>query len=256
MKRRSERLEELIRRIKMEKKTNIRDLAAYFSVSSVTIRRDLKEVQKNHNIVQTVNGGVEFRGRSIDEGIEDHIDCNVAEKIRIGEYISKIVADYDDLLIGPGTTTLLIGRILSGITDRRFRIVTNSMELAMDTMDLENIETLLLGGKIWKSYSLGYQEHKDYLDNCNNTHRLIISADGIDPEYGLTVFETRVVPLVKKMIRASREVIIAADYRKIGKVCFNKVADIENVNLLVTDDKAPVEAVEAIERKNVKVVIV
>lgn len=255
VKEREKRIAELLNKIKVERRTTIDALSVFFGVSTATIRRDLKYLQQQEeSVVQTVGGGVEYRGGFPREMHVDTMDLHVAEKIRIAEYLTETVREYDDLLVGPGTTTLLAGRILSGITDRRFRIITNSIELALETMDLPNIETVLLGGRLWKKHSLGYPEHADYLDNCNRTHKLILSTDGVDAEHGATIFETAYLPILRRMIAVSREVVLAVDSSKFGRVCFSTVLGLGELSTIVTDIGAPEPLVAEIRSRGVEVV--
>ena len=61
MKGKKHRLEQLLNRLKIEQQqTSIDELADFFSVSTATIRRDIKELEKNESIIQTVGGGVLF----------------------------------------------------------------------------------------------------------------------------------------------------------------------------------------------------
>jgi DeoR/GlpR family transcriptional regulator of sugar metabolism len=253
-KERVKRITELLNKVKVERRTTIDALAGFFGVSTATVRRDLKELQQQEDVVQTVGGGVEYRGGLAGPESADTIDVHVPEKIRIAEYLTQLVGSFDDLLIGPGTTTLLAGRILSGITDRRFRIITNSIELALETMELANIETVLLGGRLWNKHSLGYPHHQDYLDHCNPTHKLIMSADGVDAEHGATIFETAYVPILRKMISVSQEVILAADSSKFDRVCFTTVVEAAELSIVVTDTGAPENAVRRLESRGVTVV--
>lgn len=250
------RQEQILQVIRARRRTTIKHLAETFDVSTATIRRDLKRIIPENNIVQTVNGGVEYREQLFDTPASEVMGEHVQEKIRIAEYVAGTVKDYDDLLIGPGSTTLFVGRILSGIAGVRFRIVTNQIELALETMDLENIETILLGGRLTRNHSIGYQQHKDYLDDCNPSHRLIFSADGIHPEHGLTLFETEFAPILRKMIAASQEVILVADGTKLGRVYFTTLCQLSIVDTLVTDDTAPTEIVEALRTQGVRVEVV
>lgn len=254
VKEREKRIADLLNTIKVERRTTIDALAENFGVSTATIRRDLKFLQEQENVVQTVGGGVEYRGGFTADAQIDTIDHHVPEKIRIAEYLTEIIDDYDDVLVGPGSTTLLAGRILSGITDRRFRIITNSVELALETMDLRNIETVLLGGRLWNKHSLGYPEHADYLDHCNRNHKMIFSADGVDPEHGATIFETAYAPILRKMIGVSREVVLAVDSSKVGRVCFTTVVEPQAISTVVTDSGAPADVVRGLERRGVRVV--
>jgi DeoR/GlpR family transcriptional regulator of sugar metabolism len=250
---RERRIEELLNKIKVERRTTLLALSEYFNVSTATIRRDLKRLQEVENVVQTLGGGVAYHGGITRDSTVDTMDVNVTEKIRIAEFLIDLINDFDDVLLGPGSTTLLVGRILSGITDRRFRIITNSLELALETMDLPNIETVLLGGVLRKKHSIGYPEHTDYLDNCNRTHKLIISADGLDAEHGATIFESSYVPILRRMITASKEIVLAVDSSKIGRVSFTTLLKPEQLEMVVTDYGASERMVKPLQEKGVEV---
>ncbi|MDA3951732.1 MAG: DeoR family transcriptional regulator, partial [Spirochaeta sp.] len=125
---RKERLSRLLAKVRVEQHTTIDSLAAHFDVSTVTIRRDIKELEKQDVLVQTVGGGVIYKTEHTGAVDVHSMGHAIAEKIRIAEYCTGLVRNQDDILIGPGTTTFLVGKILSGITDRNFRIITNSLE--------------------------------------------------------------------------------------------------------------------------------
>ena len=145
---RKQRLTRLLNKIKVEKQVSIDQLSQFFDVSTATIRRDIKELEKQEAVVQTVGGGVLYQTELTGAVDPSSAGQAIAEKIRIAEYCTELVRDQDDILIGPGTTTFLAGKIMSGITDRRFRIITNSLELAVETSVADNIRTVILGGEV------------------------------------------------------------------------------------------------------------
>jgi len=180
----------------------------------------------------------------------------IEEKIRIAEYCTELVEEHDEIIVGPGTTTFLVGRIFSGIDDRRFRIITNSLELALETSGISNIETVILGGEVYERHSAGFTAHDDYFSTCHQQHKLLLSADGIDLKQGLTLFDPRFLAVFKKMIAVSSTVILAADSSKIGKVCFNKIADLEEISIVVTDTGAPARFCRELENRGISVITV
>ena len=142
---RRKRLDELLSRIRVEGATSLEKLSRYFGVSTATIRRDVKLLEQEQNIVQTVGGGILYRqsGDGAPQSGDPRVE-NIEEKIRIAEYCTELVEDHDEIIVGPGSTTFIVGRILSGIDDRRFRIITNSLELAIETSGVSNVETVIL----------------------------------------------------------------------------------------------------------------
>lgn len=253
---RRQRLARLLNRIKVEKQATIDSLSHYFGVSTATIRRDIKELEKQEAVVQTVGGGVLYQTELTGAVSPNSAGQYVAEKIRIAEYCTELVRDQDDILIGPGTTTFLAGKIMSGITDRSFRIITNSLELAVETSVAENIRTVILGGEVWHKHSVGPDSGFEYFSSCHHQHTLVMSADGLDRDHGITNFEGRVVPTVRRMMEVSDRIILALDSSKFGRTRYYRIGDVRQVSTIVTDDGAPRDFVDALRRDGIDVVLV
>lgn len=253
---RQDRLRELLNKIRVEQQTTLEDLARYFRVSTATIRRDIKRLEEQNTVVQTVGGGVIYQTEHTGAVDPGRIGHRVEQKIRIAEHCTELIRDHDDVLIGPGTTTFLTGKIISGIEDRRFRIITNSVELALEASVAANIRTVILGGEIWNKYVVGPEPGRGYFDDCHRQHTMILSADGIEQSQGVTVFESRVVPMIDAMVSVSNRIILAADSSKFGKSCFNRVATFDQLSYVVTDRDAPEEYVSFLEKRGVDVRLV
>lgn len=252
---RRQRLERLASYVAEAQETSIEALAEAFDVSTATIRRDVKLLESEGSLVQTVGGGVLRRASVSDHGEEDYEAVrNIDAKIRIGEYCAGLVEEHDEIIVGPGTTTLIVGRILSGVRDKDFRLITNSLDLAMETSGVENIETVVLGGEVDGHYSRGFTAHEDFFSTCHRRHKLILSADGVDLTEGITQFQSRFVDLLKRMMSVSSTIYLVADSSKIEKACFNQVASIDSVNVFVTDTEAPAGFCRRLEASGVKVV--
>lgn len=256
METRKERLARLRTKIQVERQATIEDLARFFKVSTATIRRDIKALETETPVIQTVGGGVLYQTEhsgAIDPRAGSHA---IQEKIRIAEFCTELVGDKDDILIGPGSTTFLTGKILSGITDRSFRIVTNSLELAIEASVAPNIRTVILGGEIFNRHSVYPDPHFEYFAGCHRNHMLIMSADGIDLDVGITTFETRLVETIQRMISVSDRIVLAADSSKFGRVTYNRICGLEAISTIVTDHKIDDAIVDRLEAYGCRVEIV
>jgi DeoR family transcriptional regulator of aga operon len=145
---------------------------------------------------------------------------------------------------------------MSGITDRSFRIITNSLELALETESCENIRTVLLGGEVWKRHTLTADNVSEYFSHCHRHHTLLLSADGIHRENGLSIFESRPMATMQEMIRVSDRVVLLSDSGKFGQAHFNRLADWKDIDLLVTDAAAPTGDLDFIRKQDIEVIIV
>jgi DeoR/GlpR family transcriptional regulator of sugar metabolism len=240
----------------MEGTATIEDLAETFGVSTATVRRDLKEILQQKSVVQTIGGGVIYRGGTAPTGSDASGIPFLDEKLRIAEYCTELVEEHDEIIVGPGTTTFLAGKILSGITDKEFRIITNSLEIALETGSVANISTVILGGVLADKHSIGFKGHAEYFDTCHKHHKLLLSADGISFDQGVALFHNRYLDIVTKMLDVSHYVVLAADSSKIGRTCFLRLCPLERIDKLVTDRGASEEFREFARKKKVEVIIV
>jgi DeoR family fructose operon transcriptional repressor len=254
---RKSRIVELLGRIRIEKHTSIDELASFFGISTATIRRDIKQLEQEHLVLQTVGGGVVYQQQNRDGAIDPRRSTQMMEqKIRIAEYCTELVCDHEDVIIGPGTTTFLAGKIMSGITDRVFRIITNSLELALETSTMPNIHTVMIGGEVWNKHSLGIQDGHDFFADCHHEYTAILSPDGLDCEHGATVFESRLVMMLRSIVSVSKKIILAVDSSKLGKVRYHAIAPIGAIQIVVTDVDAEASLVEAMRKQGVDVILV
>ncbi|MFP4373806.1 MAG: DeoR/GlpR family DNA-binding transcription regulator [Spirochaetaceae bacterium] len=246
----------MAQRVQFSRATTVEELASYFDVSTATIRRDVKLLSEQGTVVQTVGGKILPNPGTgeVPPSFHNSSVTNFEAKLRIAEYCTNLVNERDEILIGPGTTAFLAGRIFTGISDRRFRIITNSLELATSASSVENVESIILGGTVYENHSTGFFGQEDYLSFCHKNHKLILGADGIDPDYGITLFDQRFLSILRDMVAASRDVIVTADSAKLGKVYSNKICELNAVTTLVTDNGVSQELKEQIERAGVMVV--
>ena len=161
----------------MEGASSLDELSAQFGVSTATIRRDIKYLERDRKVVQTVGGGVLYGTASNGAAASRQTDdVSIERKIRIAEFCTDLVREGDEIIVAPGSTATIVGRILTGVTDRRFRLITCSLDLALDAAAVPNIETVILGGDIVGRYSTGFSGRDDYFSTAHRGHKLILSA--------------------------------------------------------------------------------
>lgn len=253
---RRERLKSLINAIRIEGSTTIEKLAEKFNVSTATIRRDVKLLEGSNQIIHTVSGGIvynkDYAGPSKIEAFKENID----DKLRIAEFCTSLINEHNTIAIGQGVITFLVGKIISGITDINFRVITNSLELAIELSDIDNIKTVIVGGEVENRYSMGYDDESDFFKNIKFIDILFFTADGIDLDYGITYFSGSGLKVIRQMIQVSKKIVLISDSSKFGKICFNYLTDIENVSMVITDTKLDKDLQKSITKRGVDIIIV
>ena len=114
-------------------------------------------------------------------------------------------------------------------------IVTNSIASALEAGANPNFNVVLVGGDVNAKYQFSYGS--DACDQLRRYHadKLILSVDGVDIERGFSTYYDKEVEIDCVMLENSSMHIIAADYTKIGRTTFAKIADINVAEYIITN---------------------
>ena len=79
--------------------------------------------------------------------------------------------------------------------------------------------------------------------------------DGLDPDYGITCATTEEASLTRQIIRSAKKCVVLTDSSKLGKRGFARICQMENVDILITDDGLPENARARLEELGVRLII-
>jgi DeoR/GlpR family transcriptional regulator of sugar metabolism len=89
-----------------------------------------------------------------------------------------------------------------------------------------------------------------------NVGTAIVGCDGLSVDGGLTTHDDVEAATNHTMIERAPRIIAVADGSKIGRVTLARLADVTDIDLLVTDDTADPEQIEGIRARGVQVKLV
>src|SRR5882757_4242934 len=109
------------------------DLSKEFSVSEVTIRNDLDQLEKKNMLIRARGGAIKMEtGVGLDQRLADKNKINYAEKSRIGKRAALLVNEADTIIIDSGSTTAEMVRNLADFQD--LTVITNALNIASQLM--------------------------------------------------------------------------------------------------------------------------
>jgi len=230
------------------------DLAAEFEVSMETIRRDLSELEELKLIRRVHGGAVLYTEYGIEPDYTYRTEENYNEKLRIGQKAAEIVNDGDSIIIDLGTTTLEFARFLKGKKD--LTVLTNSIKIAYELMANEEITVIFIGGKLrhGEGTTSGYWS-EEMVDNFF-VDKLFVGVGALTPENGIMDYHIEEANLRRHFVKRAKQVIALADYSKFGIKAMNVICKTEEINCLITDDKADKNAIKEFRKRGIKVDIV
>lgn len=231
---------------------SVQELARLLDVSSATIRRDIAELDATNTLLRT-HGGAALRDRHREVSYDAKIMAYLPEKRRIGAYAASLLEP--DMMIGCGGGTTVM-QMIAAIKRMSLRVLTNAVNVALELRDAEEVKVTLTGGTMRK----GTAEVVGFI--CERTIRdfkldvAVIGADGVDPEHGLTTYDSEEAYTNRVLIGQAREVWVLADHSKLNEVRPAVIDAIAAADLVITDDAAPKDFVSAMTERGVRVATV
>jgi DeoR/GlpR family transcriptional regulator of sugar metabolism len=248
-----ERQETIVALLDDEDSISVAELVNRFSVSEMTVRRDLEELGRRGLIKRVHGGAMSARGRGYERPLQKRATAHSEPKARIGRAAAELVAAGESIAIDVGTTTFEMARNL--IERANITVITPSLNIACLLADEPGLRLIITGGIVRHGErSLIGRLAEDAFARFH-VDKLFLAVGCIDFEAGLTEFNLEDAQVKQEMIRSAREVILLADSSKLGQVAFASVAPLAAVRRWVTDDGLPEDARERLGREGIEVII-
>ena len=229
----------------------VAELAAIAHVSTVTIRKDLDDLEAR-GLIRRERGVAMLVSPDDPAG---RLAYHYAEKVRIAAAAAATVNDGETVMIEAGSCCAILAEQISiqctGIT-----IVTNSAFIAQRLGAHPMVSTVLLGGE---------QQHDSrvlvgpMVELCARqfiVDRLFIGTDGFTPSLGFTARDYMRATAVRALASRAERVVVLTESEKLGSHGPVPLLDAHDVAALWTDSAAPDAQVDALTGAGVEVVTV
>lgn len=228
-----QRREEIMELVRSRGSVRVGEISKLYGVSEVTVRSDLEYLEAQ-GVLSRIHGGAVGTGKHyINMDMSERYMSNSASKKALAAKVADLVEHNDTIFMNAGTTLTYVLHAIRG--KRNISIVTNSIQNAVEASTYPGFNVILLGGEIDEKYQFTYGN--DTLSQLDKYHatKCILSVDGIHERDGLTLYYSNESGIVRKMIACADRTIVAADGTKLGKNTFSRVADVEDMDVLVTN---------------------
>lgn len=210
----------------------IPELATMFEVTEMTIRRDLRELEKQKLLIQVKNGALPY---PVDYEHEYAGDGISGQKFSIAHTLYQRIMPSDTIFISTGTTALAFARILARQNVLPMTVITNALSVA-SALYRSSCKVILLGGELrTKMMDLVGPISEKNLEEYH-VDWLISGCDGADADYGFYTSDSRLSSLEKKSICIADKVAIITEHTKFERRSLTRFASLQDIDLLVTDD--------------------
>ena len=250
----SNRHQRILETLKTAESVRVDDLSRLLDVSSVTIRRDLDALDRKGLLMRTHGGARKLESPIASEPERSFFEkgiVNTGEKQRIANLAAGLIEENEIVFLNSGTTALFFLEALR----KHIRVVTNNAASIVCRRDA-SVGLLVLGGEYRKqSRSFVGDFALNAIRGVHST-TTVLGTNGLSLEKGLT---TSVLPecgVNQSMIENTRgKVMVLADFSKIEHISNFVSAPLNDIDILVTDDKTPQSVINELKDREIEVFV-
>lgn len=230
----------------------VQDLCEKFNVSSVTIRKDLNYLESLGLLFRNHGGASKYVRYAYEKNVDEKENINVEAKQSIAKAALQMIQENDCIILASGTTMHYLARML--VNFGRLTVLTSSLRVALELCNNPNINIIQLGGEVRKSSTSIVGSISETILTQFSCNKLFLGVDGIDLDFGISTSNAAEAHLNQLMIECSDKVVILADSSKLNKKGFGRIATLDQIDCLITDDGILKEDRKALEEVGVSVI--
>ncbi len=248
-----ERKRKLLEIINEKKGATVPELASILGVSPYTIRRYLNELSQEGLLKKVYGGATLNLGTGFEYSFHEKEQRNKESKLLIAKKAFELLKPGMIALFDSSTTVLFLVRMVKE-QNMEIKVVTNSLPITRELVNAKNIEVFTLGGRLRRQNLsfVGYLAVKNLKEIKVDIIFMGVTAINKD---GIATVDMEEAETNAYMLRTANKRVILADETKIGRTSFFKVADLSDIDILITTRFADLKQIKEIEEKNVKVIL-
>ena len=247
------RQQQILQLLRQSGHCTIEQIRRKFTVSDMTVRRDLQALEDSGHVLRTHGGAAISERVAFEFSFMQRTKENRAAKQAIAAAAFAQLGTAKTVLLDSGTTTLTLAEHLR--TAKGLTVLTTSLPIASTLQFSKEIDLLLLGGLLRR-------ESPDLIGTLteSNLERLhaevaFIGADAVDLCGEVYNESLQVGRMLEKMTAASDRFFILADSSKLGKKALARFGDLRKSAGLITDEEISPEIRRALKSAGVNLII-
>lgn len=251
----AERRRAILTKLKADGRVYVNDLSEEMSVSTVTIRQDLRALERE-GLLERTYGGAVSKGTTAEFPPELSFDLrstrNRSAKAAIGAASAEMVKEGYSIALDASTTAYALVPYLRHF--KKLTIVTNNLAVAQSFMNRPDIEIFLPGGR-FKKETMSIVGQPGALPDIN-LNMGFFGAGGISLRGGMSDIDPDEVLMKQAMMARCVAPVVVVDGSKWGQIAPYMVLPSRKIERIITTANAPAELVEQFRLTGIQVDVI
>lgn len=250
----SERQKRILSQIAGAGSVTVDGMAAEFSVSTQTIRRDLNELCAA-GYARRVHGGA----RSIDSmsvsnyAYRERRELNRDAKMAIARRVSQLIPDRCSIMINIGTTTEQVARAFG--RHRELVVISNNLHIITALLGAPKTELIMVGGAVRPDDGAVTGAQAEAFIRHYKADYAILGCSAIDEDGDVLDFDAHEVSVARAMLENARTRILVSDASKFARTAPVRICNLSALDFVVTDRPPPPAFSEAAAAADTQILI-
>jgi DeoR/GlpR family transcriptional regulator of sugar metabolism len=227
----AERRQAILARVERDGRVVASELVASLGVSEDTVRRDLRDLAEQ-GLLRRVHGGA-LASAPPTGSFTHRLDVSPEEKAALAEAALPLLTGARVIVLDGGTTTLELARRLPVLYDGT--VVTNSPPIASALASHPKAEVMLVGGRLLKDEQVSVGAAAVEAFDTVRADICVLGICSLHPDVGVTTPDAEEAYVKRAMLASAGEVIALATSDKLRSASPWVVAQLADIDHLVTD---------------------
>lgn len=255
----AERQREILQLLGQGGIVSVTDLAEKLLASTLTVRRDLVELQ-NQGLLNRTHGGA-----VLDAALHAHLKYEVGtfedragtygtRKRRIAERAATLVSNGDSLLVNAGSTTTEFARALRD--HQNLQIATNGLTVALELGRNPTCAAYMLPGPVEKrKMATLFDIEAPELVNLR-APSAFLGVVAVNPTDGPLMLTSQEAAMTRVLVDSASETTLLVDSSKFQSNAMYRVVPMSRIQRVITDDGICAADRQCIEAAGVELIVV
>lgn len=227
----AERRQAILARVERDGRVVASELVTSLGVSEDTVRRDLRDLAQ-HGLLHRVHGGALASAPPIGS-FAHRLEVSHEEKAALAEAALRLLVGARVIVLDGGTTTLELARRLPLLYDGT--VVTNSPPVASALANHTKAEVMLVGGRLLRDAQVAVGAAAVEAFHTVRADICVLGICSLHPDVGVTTPDDEEAYVKRAMVASAGEVIALATADKLRTASAWVVAQLADIDYLVTD---------------------
>ena len=250
-----ERRQKILQELEEEGKVRVAELSKKFGCSEVTVRNDIKEMDREGLLRRTHGGAIRIEKETTRKYAAESIYRHTDRKKQIAACAYEFIEDRDTIIMDDASSTFYLALHIKNHPEKRLAVVTNSLLVGNELAYARHVELYMVGGHVGGhlSATMGDSAVKDI--EQFRVDKAFIGVHSINFDVGLTSIATPQMQVKQAILKSTDKVYVLADSSKFGGGYLSVICPIQDVYKIITDNEVSKDNIKKAQELKVPLVI-